>query len=454
MAEQCRGITTRGGRCQLTVRGSAYCRYHHGQGENPPQCQGEEEGQERISPRTTIQRRNIPPAPIRRNVVPAQQPTITPRRVTGRQLRFSPIAETAFQASPDIRQLTEEQEFLTEVPIFEEDEEGQPVNLGLFEGEDFPEEEEIGLDEEEEDDFSYLEELLSVPLEDYLEASYDELYRLLEIFGFTPEYLPPRNPPRREIEVERGILLSLLDQYISGTISEDVLTEVGILNYRHAQEFLYGQASEEEEEEFIEEEWHLEEVFDIPQGEYVNYSYKDLFGILVFLGFNTLLLPAQDSQKAEDKEILIQLLEDYTQGRLDVDFLTEEGIEKLRQGEELNLIVEEEEEEPHQHPHREDIKGEACCICMDEEVPGGELLACQHPVCVPCLRQLTKDECPMCRAKLAGPTVTPDILQRTELGKEQDRIAAMNADLLVALALAENPNADVTELYDRFYQAR
>ena len=366
MAEKCRGTTSRGVRCQLTIKGSPYCRYHQAQGENLPECQVEEV----TPPRITPQRRNIPTAPVRRNVVPIQpppQPTITPRRITGRQLQFSPINETPFQASPDIRQLTNRQVVLTDVPIIEEREEGQPVNIGLFEDEDFPEEqEEIGLGEEEEeveelDDLRYLEELLSVPVEDYIEASYDQLYRLIEIFGFNLDFLPPPNPPRRQIEEDRNVLLTLVDQYISGEISEDVLTETGIVSYHHAQEFLYGQQPEEEE------------------------------------------FP---------------------------------------------------EEEPHEHPHPEDIEGEACCICMDEQVKGGDLLACRHAVCVPCLKQLTKQECPVCRAKLAGPTVTKDVIRATQHREDLDKIAEENANLLVAMALAENPDADPVALYDRFYQAR
>lgn len=367
MAEQCRGITTRGGQCQLTVRGSAYCRYHRAQGENPPECQEEEQPR-----RTTPARGNAPAAPIRRNVVPIQpiqQPTITPRRITGRQLQFAPINNTPFQTSPEIRQLTEEQETLTDVPILEEGEEGEQVNIGLFEEEAFPEEqEEIGLGEEEEEleDLRYLEELLSVPVEEYMEASYDELYRLLEIFGFNEAFLPPRKPPRRQIEEDRNILLTLLDQYIAGSIDEEVLTQHGRISYQHAQDFLYNQPAEEE----VEEEAEFEE---------------------------------------------------------------EGGHE-------------------HEHPHEEE--GADCCICMDEKVPGGNLLACKHAVCIPCLKQLTKAECPVCRAKLAGPTVTPDILQRTGQRETQDRLAEENANLLVALALQADPNADPVALYDRFYRAR
>lgn len=103
---------------------------------------------------------------------------------------------------------------------------------------------------------------------------------------------------------------------------------------------------------------------------------------------------------------------------------------------------------------QEDIHGETCCVCLDQEVPSAELLSCKHPVCVPCLQQLTKTECPTCRAKLGGPSVTGKIFSNIIKREQDDILAEENANLLVALALQEDPNLDPTELYDRFYQTR
>ena len=316
MAEQCRGVTGLGIRCKMTVRGSPYCRYHQAQGEYLPEC-GEE-------PITTQQTKR----------------EITPRRVNRRQ-QFAPLEETVFKASPEVRELTEEQEILTDIPIMEKEEEEGETIVGLFEEDFFL----IG------EDFDLLDQLLDLSPEEYAESSYDDLYSTALIFGFKPEILPIRQPRRQHLRIAREELLTYIDDFINGRITEESLTPEGIIKYYY-------------------------------------------------------------------------------------------------------VYPPETEEEPvHQHPHVEDIKGEPCCICLDEDVKPGELLTCKHAVCVPCLKQLTKDECPACRAKLTGPTVTQDIAHAITTRKAAGKITEENANLLVAMALQENPDADPVALYDRFYQA-
>jgi len=196
----------------------------------------------------------------------------------------------------------------------------------------------------------------------------------------------------------------------------------------------------------------LEDFLDIPLDEYRKASHEELYDVAEMLGFNTQLLPPRHSEK--DRDTLLGLIEDFYNGRLDQDFLTPEGLTNYLFAQEYLHPVTKKTEERHKHPHKEDIEGSKCCICMDEDVKKEELLACRHAVCVPCLRQLTKAECPVCRAELAGPTVDADILNATRQREVDDKIADENANLLVALALQENPDADPIELYDRYYVLR
>ena len=322
MTEQCQGLTTRGGRCRRVTKNSPYCRYHQEQGLNSPLCQNNQGT------------RSNQPAPL------------PPRRITGRVSQFAPITQTALQVSPDIRKLTNEYNILTEVPIYEEEDEGQPVNIGLYEGDEFP--------DQGDDHFQFLEQVISLPFEEYNQSSYDDLFTLVTILGIKPDYLPP---PQGE-EEDRDILLVLISEYIEGLLDEDVLTEQGKRNYHHTQLFFQQQEGQEEDN--------------------------------------------QDQQEENIKE--------------------------------------EEEEE------------EVCCICDDEVLPNN-LLACQHPVCSPCLHQLTKEECPMCRGALKGPTVTNDVIQGIQRRQAGERLNEENANLRFAQALQLNPDADIDEFYTRFYVA-
>ena len=85
-----------------------------------------------------------------------------------------------------------------------------------------------------------------------------------------------------------------------------------------------------------------------------------------------------------------------------------------------------------------------CCLC-NEPMSSKYSLKCGHDVCLICLPNLRKNECPICRKNLSGEVITDEILcnilQRNEIDKfendQQDQLMAMAAEL------GYNPN----ELY-------
>jgi len=82
-----------------------------------------------------------------------------------------------------------------------------------------------------------------------------------------------------------------------------------------------------------------------------------------------------------------------------------------------------------------------CCVCADGTT---DTLACTHHVCGACLPGLPKDTCPMCRAPLAGPTVTDAILAGIQARKlAEDAARAENERLMLEIAqLAEQRHLD------------
>ena len=85
-----------------------------------------------------------------------------------------------------------------------------------------------------------------------------------------------------------------------------------------------------------------------------------------------------------------------------------------------------------------------CSLC-DEPLQSSHTLECEHNVCLSCLSNLRKNECPICREHLSGDVMTDEILcnilQRTELDN-QERIQHDQSMALVT-QLGYNPN----ELY-------
>ena len=82
-----------------------------------------------------------------------------------------------------------------------------------------------------------------------------------------------------------------------------------------------------------------------------------------------------------------------------------------------------------------------CSLC-DEPMKSKYTLECSHNVCLECLSNLRKNECPICRKELSGEVMTDEILcnilQRTEIDEHEER----QNDELMALAagLGYNPN--------------
>ena len=62
----------------------------------------------------------------------------------------------------------------------------------------------------------------------------------------------------------------------------------------------------------------------------------------------------------------------------------------------------------------------SCCICY-EEVTSREVLRCRHPICIICSESLSKPECPVCRRRLEGPSVTPNVLSMIQRRIQNDR---------------------------------
>jgi len=85
-----------------------------------------------------------------------------------------------------------------------------------------------------------------------------------------------------------------------------------------------------------------------------------------------------------------------------------------------------------------------CCLCNDP-MSSKHSLKYGHDVCLTCLPNLRKNECPICRKNLSGEAIPDEILcnilQRNEIDKfendQQDQLMAMAAEL------GYNPN----ELY-------
>lgn len=46
--------------------------------------------------------------------------------------------------------------------------------------------------------------------------------------------------------------------------------------------------------------------------------------------------------------------------------------------------------------------GEDCQICQDIKVSNDKMIDCGHYICIDCLKQLQKLECPICRSLLKG----------------------------------------------------
>ena len=66
---------------------------------------------------------------------------------------------------------------------------------------------------------------------------------------------------------------------------------------------------------------------------------------------------------------------------------------------------------------KEDI---SCCVCYDD-VKTNDILTCGHPICRECSESLVKEECPVCRGKLEGPSITRQVLSKIKRKIEADQ---------------------------------
>lgn len=221
-------------------------------------------------------------------------------------------------------------------------------------------------------------------------------------------------------------------------------------------------------QQYIDELVFLDNLLNVQRNDYSTSTYDDLYNFAETLGFNAIYLPPKypfEEDLDDSHQTLVSLIDDYMAGQLDDIFLRDDSILKYNysiqrrenyhdeiEGFEGSKpgFIEEENIPSRQEPQ---LVEHDCCICLDEKIREEALLECNHPVCVPCLRQLTKAECPMCRTALAGPNITAEIFNDILQREEGIILAQENANLLVAQALDEDPDQDPTELYDRFYQA-
>jgi hypothetical protein len=98
-----------------------------------------------------------------------------------------------------------------------------------------------------------------------------------------------------------------------------------------------------------------------------------------------------------------------------------------------------------------------CHICKEVSVSSLLCLKCKHAVCSECLVQMYTEECPICRIKLDGPLIKPNVINAIRsnqtkyniLSSERDQAAALylqlyqhhvnTQDLYTAISYLDNP---------------
>lgn len=71
-----------------------------------------------------------------------------------------------------------------------------------------------------------------------------------------------------------------------------------------------------------------------------------------------------------------------------------------------------------------------CCICY-EDVTHRELLTCNHLLCGKCSKNLSKAECPICRRRLEGPSITGEVLTSIRRRMELDQARSLLSKQLI-----------------------
>lgn len=89
-------------------------------------------------------------------------------------------------------------------------------------------------------------------------------------------------------------------------------------------------------------------------------------------------------------------------------------------------------------------KYEKCCVC-EEAMKSKDSLKCSHFVCIDCLGNMRKNECPVCRKELNGEIITDEIFSKILQNTEIDE--AENEDHQHLLAFLSSLGINVNEIY-------
>lgn len=82
----------------------------------------------------------------------------------------------------------------------------------------------------------------------------------------------------------------------------------------------------------------------------------------------------------------------------------------------------------------DDTSVDECCICLEAKVPDNKRTGCGHAVCVECLKQLRKPECPMCRSRLVlSWNQSGDILAKIEANRHREMMEFLNMHTFTAI---------------------
>lgn len=89
-------------------------------------------------------------------------------------------------------------------------------------------------------------------------------------------------------------------------------------------------------------------------------------------------------------------------------------------------------------------KYEKCCVC-EEAMKSKDSLKCGHFVCIGCLGNMRKNECPLCRKELSGEIITDEIFCKILHNTEIDEVE--NEDHQHFLAFLSSMDINLNEIY-------
>ena len=99
-----------------------------------------------------------------------------------------------------------------------------------------------------------------------------------------------------------------------------------------------------------------------------------------------------------------------------------------------------------------------CDVCQ-AGVPETECLACSHALCPECAPNLRDLKCPTCRADLAGPRITPGVIQAIQSNMGVDLMKSKQsadtfANIVAALEVLGYPESEAQRYYDMSLEER